>query len=232
MLRLAAKMNLVRTIAGLWISLSLLLEYFFSSGVIGYISHWENGRGYIAAGSHPALLAWAIASIALFVCLLKVEVEEFPAGVPSGWRRFFAFLIDFWFSLAILASLGGTVPLWIESIRTGHFSWHFERNFSVPSDEIYGIPLVLITMALMFLYFVWPLTNGKQTVGSFIMRLRVAPPFGMRGAFTFRQAVRRVWLELTGMGSFLLRRSDRDSQGRTWYDRETNSTVVLVKYEE
>ncbi len=231
MLKSAAKMNLLRAVAALWVALSLPLEYLLSNGVVGYTSHWENGKGNVAAASHPALIAWSIASIALLNFLLKVEVDEFPAGVPSGWRRFFAFLIDFWFSIAILASLGGIVPLWLESIRTGQFSWHFERNYSVTSDQTFALPLVLITMALMFLYFVWPLTKGKQTVGCFIMRLRVAPPFSNRGALTFRAAVRRVWLEFTGMSSFLLRRNDRDSQGRTWYDRESDCTVILIKYE-
>src|SRR5712691_10158947 len=102
-----AKMNLLRTIAALWVALNLPVEYLFSAGVIGYTSDWENGKGYVAAGSHPALLAWSIAGIALLAFLLKVEVEEFPAGVPSGWRRFFAFLLDFWLSLLILASFGG-----------------------------------------------------------------------------------------------------------------------------
>jgi uncharacterized RDD family membrane protein YckC len=231
MLKSAARMNLLRAIPTLFVALSLLLEYLFSAGAVGYTAHWNNGKEYVAAGSHPALVVWSIAGIVLLAFLLKLEVEEFPAGVPSAWRRFFAFLIDFWFSLAILASLGGIVPLWLESMRTGQFSWHFERNYSVPSDEIFIIPLVLITIALMFLYFVWPLTKGKQTVGCFIMRIRVALPFGSRGALTFRTAVRRVWLEFTGMGSFLLKRDDRDSEGRTWYDRESNCTVILVKYE-
>jgi|SRR5579863_8426569 len=232
MLRSTAKMNLLRAFAALWVALSFLLMYLFSSGVVGYASHWENGKGYVAASSHPALLVWSVLSVALLTFLLLLKVEEFPAGVPSGRRRSVAFLIDFWFSVAVLASLGGMVPLWFESLRTGQFSWHFQRDYSVPSDEIFAIPLILTAMALMFLYFVWPLTRGKQTVGCFIMRLKVAPPFGSRGALTFRTAARRVWLEFTGMGSFLLLKpTDRDSEGRTWYDRETNCTVILIKYE-
>jgi len=227
----AARINLLRAIVACWVALSFLLEYLFSASIVGYTSEWKNGIGYVAARSHPALLAWSVGGIGLFAFLLMLEVEEFPAGVPSAWRRFFAFLIDFWFSLTILASFGGILPLWLERMRTGQFTWHFTRNYSVPSDDIFLLPLALITMALMFLYFVWPLTKGKQTVGCFIMRLRLAPPFGSRGALTFRTAVRRVWLEFSGMGSFILRRNDRDSQGRTWYDRESNCTVILIKYE-
>jgi uncharacterized RDD family membrane protein YckC len=223
-------MNLLRVFAASWVALSFLLEYRFSAGVIGFSSQWHNGKGYVAAGSHPALLAWALVSVALFALLLRLEVEETPAGIPSRRRRFLSFLIDFWFSLAILASLGGVIPVLLEGMRTGRFAWHFSRNYSVPSDEI-EVLLILITLAFMFLYFVLPLTKGKQTVGCFIMRLRVTPPFGLRGAFTFRQAARRVWMEFAGTASIFGRGSDRDSQGRTWYDRETDSTVILIKYE-
>jgi uncharacterized RDD family membrane protein YckC len=205
-------MDLLRGITAVWVALSFPVQHLFSTGTPGYTSHWENGKGHVAAGSHPALLAWAVCSVALFVFLLRVEAQETPAGVPSGWRRFFAFLIDFWFSVAVFASFAAIIPLWMESKRTGQFFWHFERDYSVTSDDVM-FPLVLISVALMFFYFVWPLTKGKQTVGCFIMRLRVAPPFGTRGAFTFRQAVRRVWLEFTGMGSFILKPGDRDSEG-------------------
>lgn len=225
-------MNLLRAVAAFWLGLSIIiLMYVFSAGAVGFDSHSNGGKGYMAAGSHPALLAWSAFSIVLVAVLFRLKVEEIPDGIPSGWRRFFAFLMDLWFIGAILASLGGLVPLWIESRRTGHFAWHFERNYSVPSDDLV-FPLVLISLAVIFLYFVWPLTKGKQTLGCFILRLRVAPPFGLSGAFTFQQAVRRVWMELTGTVSVLSRRNERDSQGRTWYDRETNSTVILIKYEE
>jgi len=230
MLRPAVKMATLRTGAALWVALSFFLLRLFSAGVVGYTSHWEDGKGYVAAGSHPVLLAWAIGSIALLVLLFRIRAEEIPAGVPSGWRRIVAFLIDFWFSLAILASFGGIIPLWLESLRTGHFAWSFKRDFTVPNDSIIFL-LVLTTLGLMFLYFVWPLTKGKQTVGYFILRLRVAPPFGTRGAFTFPQAARRVWLAFTGIGLSVLRRGDRDSEGRTWYGRETGSTVILIRYE-
>lgn len=221
-------MNSLRAIAALWVTLSLPLQYLFSTSMV--VDDSESGKGYATAGSHPALLGWAVCSVALFAFLLRAEAKETPAGVPSGWRRFFASLIDFWFSVFTVASLGVAVQLWIESWRTGKFSWHFERNYSVRTDEIF-FPIVLIAMALIFLYFVWPLTKGKRTVGCFIMRLRVAPPFGTSGTFTFRQAVRRAWLEFWGLGSSLLKRADRDSEGRTWYDRETNWTVILIKYE-
>jgi len=230
MLAPKAKMGLLRAMAAVWVALSLPLEYLFSGGEVGFSSHWQGGSGYVAAGSHPVLLAWSVGGIGLFAVLLKLEAKESPDGIPSGWRRFGAFLIDFWFSIAILAPFGGLVPLLIEAKRTGQFSWHFVRDYSVPNDEIL-IPLVLITLALMFLYFAWPLTRGKQTVGSFIVRIRTTPPYGDRGAFTLREAIRRIWFEIKGLTLLWGAKSGRDGQGRTWYDRKTNCSVILIKYD-
>jgi RDD family len=230
-LRPAIKMNLLRGILAVWFLLGVCLPYFFAAGETGYSFHSKDGVSQVSAGSSPVFLAWSFIAIILFIAMSKMKADEIPAGIPSLLRRSAAFFIDFSFSLAILTSVGGLVPLLIEAARTGHFVWQFARDYSVASDELVGIPLVLLMMALMFLYFAWPLTKGKQTVGCFILRLRTTPPFGDRGAFTSEEAIRRVWFEIRGSCSFLWLRKSRDSQGRTWYDRETNCTVVLIKYE-
>jgi len=231
MLKPGIRLNLLRAIAGLWIFLNFALDYVFRVGEVGYTAQSKNGQTHISAGSHPATLAWCAVAIALFLVVIMIKPGETPDGVPSLGRRFLAFIIDFLSSLTIVATFGGLLVLWIEATRTGHFSWHFARDYSVPSDEILALPLVLLSMVLMWLYFTWPLTKGRQTLGCFILRLKVTPPFGDRGAFTFREAIRRTWYEFQGLCSPLRIREGRDSSGRTWYDRETNCTVVLIRYE-
>jgi len=87
MLAPKAKMGLLRAMAAVWVALSLPLEYLFSGGEVGFSSHWQGGSGYVAAGSHPVLLAWSIGGIGLFAVLLKLEAKESPDGIPSGWRK-------------------------------------------------------------------------------------------------------------------------------------------------
>lgn len=203
MLRPAIKMSLLRAVMAFWVLLSFILQYVFSVGEVGYTAHGKNGEAYISAGSHPAFLVWSAIAVLLFLVLMRIKAEEIPDGVPSLMRRFLAFIIDFLFSLTIVSTFGGMLSLWIEGVRTGHFSWHFARDYFVPNDEILAIPFVLLSMALMLFYFAWPLTKGRQTVGCFILRLKVTPPFGDTGAFTFREAIRRVWYEFKGLGSFL-----------------------------
>jgi len=224
-------MNLFRVGFVVLVSVSFILLRVYSIARVGGTSHWEGRKSFTTEGSHPALLVWSFVAIVFFVALMTARGTEVVVGFPSFGKRAVAFCLDFWFSVLTISSIGSLVPLWIEARRAGHFSWYFERNYIVPTDATVGIPLVFADMALIFLYFAFPLTRGRQTVGCFILGLKVTPPFGDRGAFTFREAVRRTWSEFKGLCSFSSIGRNRDAQGRTWYDQQTNCTVVSIKYE-
>jgi RDD family protein len=219
--------NILRLASLVLVGLSFVVSHKYHIGQVGDSMVWKNGETSISAGSHPAMLLWSAIAIALFTLLMVKEPNEVVEGVPTYKRRIFAFVIDFWFSLLTLSAIGALLPLSLEAARTGHFAWYFQRNYSVGTDGLSAVSIPL-TMALMILYFAFPLTRGRQTVGCFIMRLRVAPPFGDHGRFTFRAALRRAFYAFFGLCSILTRKWDRDGQGRTWYDRETDCTVVLV----
>ncbi len=229
--RSAVKLKILRLGVMLFLVLNIVFLEVYSIGQVGYSAVWKDGEASVSAGSHPVTIMWAAVAILIFVAVIRVKAQESIAGVPTLGRRFAAFLIDFWFSLLIVSSFATIIPLWIEAARTGHFSWHFQRNYAVGTDEVFAFPFVLANMMLVFLYFVIPLTKGKQTVGCFVMRLRVTPPFGTEGSFTFRRAVRRTWYEFKGLCGFLWAGKDRDGEGRTWWDRQTNCTVVLIDYQ-
>jgi hypothetical protein len=209
------------------VGLSFVVIHLYHIGQVGNTMVLKNGETSISAGSHPAMLLWSALAIGLFVLLMVKEPNAAVEGVPSRKRRILAFVIDFWFSLLTLSAIGALLPLSLEAARTGHFAWHFQRNYSVSTDGLSTVSIPL-TMALMILYFAFPLTRGRQTVGCFIMRLRVAPPFGEQGCFTLRAALRRTLYAFFGLCSLYTRKWERDGQGRTWYDRETDCTVVLV----
>lgn len=210
---------------------SFAAMYVFEIGHVGFSMQVSNGQSVIAAGSSPIMLLWAALSVAMFVVLMRTKGNPLIVGIPTWKRRAASFFLDFWFSLLTLSSFGALLPLWIEALRTGRFSWTFERNYRVASDDLFGLPLVLGTMGLMFLYFVFPLTLGKQTVGCLVMRLRVTPPFGDEGRFTFREAARRTLYEFMALSGWPLTLSKgRDSYGRAWHDRATDCRVVLVEY--
>jgi hypothetical protein len=216
--------NILRLASLVWVALSFVVIHFYHVGQVGELMESKSGETSISAGSHPAMLLWSAIAIALFILLMVKEPNAVVEGIPTRKRRIFAFLIDFWFSLLTLSAFGALLPLLLEAVRTGHFAWHFQRNYSVNTDGLSAVSIPLF-VALITLYFAFPLTRGRQTVGCFIMRLRVTPPFGDQGCFTVRAALRRTFYAFFGLCSIDW---DRDGYGRTWYDRETDCTVVLV----
>jgi hypothetical protein len=219
--------KILRLASLILVGLSFVVIHFLNVGQVGDSMQWKDGDTAISAGSHPAMLLWAAITIVLFILLMVREPNAMAEGVPTRKRRVFAFLVDFWLSLLAISTVGALIPLSIEALRTGRFVWHFQRNYSVNSDGL-SVLSSLLFMGLMVLYFAFPLTRGRQTVGYFIMRLKVTPPFGDEGRFTFKAALMRTFYAFIGSTSMLARNWDRDGQGRTWYDRRTGCTVFLV----
>jgi uncharacterized RDD family membrane protein YckC len=227
---LAYRTNVLRLASIALVVLSFVAIHAFDIGQVGDSLEWKDGKARVSAGSNLVILIWDAFALILFVGLMLRKSNTSFSGVPSRGRRILAFLIDFWFSLLTISGVGAIIPLLLEAGRTGHFAWHFQRDYAVSSDAWIALPTSLSFMALMVLYFVLPLTRGKQTVGGFIMRLKVTPPFGGGGRFTFWQALRRTYYEFNGLSPFLWLSKDwdNDGQGRTWYDVKSNCTVVLV----
>ena len=219
--------KILRLVSLILVGLSFVVMHFLHVGQVGSAMHWSDEKTSISAGSHPYVLFWTAAAITLFVLLMVRKPGPVTEGVPSFKRRVLAFVIDFWFGLLALSSVGALIPLSLEAERTGHFEWHFQRNFSVNSDGLSALSTLFI-MFLMILYFAFPLTRGRQTVGCFIMRLRVLPPFGDEGCFTLSAALKRSIYSFIGLCSMMARGWGRDEDGRTWYDRTTGCIVVLV----
>jgi uncharacterized RDD family membrane protein YckC len=223
------KTNLMRAVAAAVVAFQLACVYVFPAGSVGAGTEWKDGVTTTWAASSPTALIWSALGFSLFTLLILVKPAGRVSGPPGWWRRALAFLIDFHFAVATLAGIGGGADLLAEGIRTGHFRWSFTRHYVVYGDLLLT-PLIFIFMALLFLYFAFPLTLGTQTVGCFIMRTKVLPPFGSDGMSTWRAAIRRTWYEFRGVCRGGWFRPKRDADGNTWYDVETGCRVVLVEY--
>jgi RDD family len=227
----ALKTKLLRLMSITLVGLSFVIIHAFNVGQVGDSMEWKDGNGRVSAGSHPVILVSDTLAIALFVALMLRNADTVIVGAPSRGRRITAFLIDFWFSLLTLSGIDALMPLWLEAARTGHFKSHFQHDYAVSTDGVLALPSIFVFLALIVLYFVYPITRGKQTVGCFIMRIKVTPPFGDGGRFTFREALRRTYYEFNGLSMFLWLSKDwdKDGQGRTWYDIKSNCKVVMVE---
>jgi hypothetical protein len=128
--------KILRLASLILVGLSFVVIHFYNVSQVGDSMQWKDGNTAISAGSHPAMLLWAAIAIALFILLMGREPNAVAEGIPTRKRRVFAFLVDFWFSLLTLSTVGALIPLSIEAVRTGHFMWHFQRNYSVNTDGL------------------------------------------------------------------------------------------------
>jgi hypothetical protein len=220
--------KLLRLTAAILVALSFVILHVFRIREVGTFAQVSDGKAVVSVGSHPAIIVWDAVAMLLFVILMLRNTNSTVIGIPSRGRRVASFMIDFWFSLLTLSGIGALASLALEAARTGRFVWHFQRPDAVGTDTVLGFLNVLVFLTLVVLYFAFPLTRGKQTVGCFIMRIKTTPPFGDAGRFTFRAALRRTFYEFRGLTSVLSRDWKRDSDGRTWFDVATNCTVVLI----
>jgi hypothetical protein len=216
------------------LGVSLLL----SLAVFLYLLHGEIGFGYyqsgenvqVSASSHPIVLVWVVLVVCLYVALLKQRARTDLTGNARIARRFAAYLIDFITVVVATGSTAAIIPLLSEARRVGHFAWSFQRDYTVPTDRNIS-HMALLGIGMLLLYAIYPLTKGRQTIGEYVVRIKVFPPAGVEARFTWIDALVRVLFSGAGIAFWpytLWTGTDRN--GRTWYDRVTNCTVSLVEY--
>jgi uncharacterized RDD family membrane protein YckC len=219
-----------RTITAVFL-LSLVGWHFLPIDSIGFSCHTSSDGIDVSAGTHPAVLVWAALVICFYVFLLKKRISTNVVGNAGLFRRVLAYLIDFPLVVVTTSCVTAIIPLAAEAHRVGHFEWSVQRDYLVSSDLGVILPLSLLSLVELFFYFVYPLTRGKQTIGDYIMRIKVTPRFGNEGRFTWGAAIERVFYSAAGLMLWpytVWKKLDRN--GQTWYDRKTDSTVVLVDY--
>jgi hypothetical protein len=182
----------------------------------------------VSAGTHPWFILWALVALFLYGMYLKKEKDFGALQITSMWRRFWAFILDFFFSVTVLSSFLALGPLCLEAQRTGNFQWQFERDYSVPLDWL-AWPLAFLMLVILFLYFCYPLTKGRPTVGGYLLRLVVAEK-GKPVALPWPKAIKRVLWALLGfcVWPFTIIKG-KDAEGKTWYDRK--SGLQVMRYE-
>jgi hypothetical protein len=217
--------NILRYVAAAGLCVHFVWFWWFNKESVGYFSETNNGATQTSAGTTPANLLLAVLGIALFCVLMSVEVRVSDFTIPPLWQRFAAFVLDFYFSVFVTANVVAIVVLLLEAQRTGTFEWRIQRDYSVISDAA-GFPLVFASMGATILYFVLPLARRTQTVGCFLLRIATVSAGGSALRLPLSTAFWRTYKEFTGLCSPFRTIRERDSQGRTWYDRETGFTVV------
>jgi uncharacterized RDD family membrane protein YckC len=215
----------LRTLVAVALVSTFIWTFWFQKGMVGYSEQIADGRTRVVAGSNPMAVLLSVLGLFFYFALMKVRIRVGESRAASLKLRGAAFLLDLWFLLLCVSGIGSIVSLLLEANRTGSFQWHFERDYSVPADNV-SFVLVLVFLALVVLYFVWPLSRRRQTVGCWIFRLATISVGGDVLYLPLSTAAWRVYKEFIGLTHPIRTVKERDAQGRTWYDRETGFMVV------
>src|SRR5258706_4457548 len=166
--------------------------------MIGFSQVIEAGRAHVVASSNPTAVLLSVLGLFFYSFLMNVELRVGEWRAASLQIRMAALLFDLWFLLLCINGIGSVLSLLLEANRTGKFQWHFERDYSVASDGV-DFALVLVFFALVVLYFIWPLSRRRQTVGCWIFRLATVSANGDVLNMPLSTAARRVLMEFRGI---------------------------------
>jgi uncharacterized RDD family membrane protein YckC len=158
--------------------------------------------GSAARSSPTALFGAGILIFAYWVAIS--DNARYDGTKPVGiFRRAVAYMTDLWIALTILPTVLAVPLLMIESSLTGSFAWEFNRTNLVPTDVLVGIPLLIISIVLINLYFAYPLTRGTQTPGCRLLGLTIID-FDEQDRVPLGRAVMRSFLAYLGAVGFLI----------------------------
>jgi uncharacterized RDD family membrane protein YckC len=219
---------------------SLLLVLAIVAGVLsfaepdtGFVMTASLGSGFMAASSSPAMLfAAGLMAVAYRGSLGSIGRAEMShnAGVT---RRGVAYVIDL-FAATLIIPAFLTVPLLlVEANRTGTFQWAFERTELVPTDVLVGLPLMLLGIVLLNLYFAVPVVRGTQTLGCHLVGIRIVDFDG--ADVSLGRAVLRSFLAFVAACAFVITLPLAwlsGDKGVLWHDTVMDTRAVKLSSHE
>lgn len=188
---------------------------------------------YISAGveltdvaTSPLALVASAAATVLWLRVMRLPPGQIRAERPSLRRRIGAMLIDAFLAGNAAGCVTALFPLALESFATGSWAWSFQRP-SVTADVVLSLAAVLAVLAGVVLWMAWPAARGRQSVGAYMMGIRLARADDARPSLGW--AVRHVLMGLLALcaGPVTLL-AGADAEGRYWNDRTARSRVVRV----
>jgi RDD family protein len=204
---------------------SFVWFYWFQKNSVGYFSETKDGVTRVMAGSSPFVVSLAILGILLFVALMTKEAHIETYQPASLLLRFVAFVFDCWILCLTVIGVSSLVHLLLEAQRSGTFRWHYEQASGADTGGADTV-LILLNLTVMLMYFVIPLARRRQTAGQWLFRLATVSANGSVLYLPFSTALWRTCMEFQGLIYPWRLWRGTDTQGRTWYDRETGFMVV------
>ena len=216
-----------------WLFLGALAAFIFASNVaefapLGVSSVWSSRDGNrFAGGTQPWALVIAVAVIGLYVLLMCAEPAELGEPLPTVFRRFVAFCLDFVLATAAITPIIGIAPTIAEWRRTGIFQWSFERTTHAAGDGLLVTVGLLIGTSALILYYALPLVFRRPSPGTCILGYQVVSE---EVSMSLRSAVLRTLLGFIALaGAYLAPLVGRDRKnGKFWLDKVFSTRALRL----
>ena len=186
-----------------------------------------NGQTSVTGGTTPMLIGMSILVWLLYWIVLDGD-EPFLAKKPAGViRRFMAAFVDLFLAIFGLSGLSGIFPVLVEWRITGEFAWQIERDYARSSDSILlwsGLPLIF---AGLVLYFAYPMTRGRTTIGEYLWGYRVLRE-GKPEHLPWKRALARSLADFGALSSWPVTLLMKRRPGQIWTDTAFGTKAVVV----
>ena len=201
-----------------------------AGGVTGFFMAAAIGAGFMAARSS---LVGLFAALLLALAYWNAITERGTADGTSAAgisRRAVAYVIDLVIAFAVLPPVLAFPLLWLEAGSSGAFHWTFQRTDLVPTDVLVGVPLLLLSIVLLNLYFAYPLVRGTQTPGCYLLGIRIIDFDEAEKVPLGRAALRSFLAFLAACGFFITVPLALWSgqPGVLWYDEMMDTRAVKL----
>jgi uncharacterized RDD family membrane protein YckC len=208
----------LRWLFGAVLAVAIFIGNISEPATYGISQQWTNEDYSFAGGTHPVALMLALLIAVLYLLLMFAPPTSLGEPLPSVFRRFVSFWLDFILAMTLIAPVMGILPAITEWKRTGSFQWHFERTLHAPGDGwLTAFGLTFLVAGLVF-YFSFPLIRHKPSPGACITGYQIVPDDGT--TMTVRTAVLRTLLGfIAACAAYLAPFVARDrKKGKFWLD--------------
>lgn len=211
------------------LAVALSLAFLSAPISLGVSAEWSNGNYRFAGGTHPVALGLALTISGLYLLLMFAPPASFGAPLPSVFRRFGAFWLDFILAMILVTPVVGVLPALTEWKRTGSFQWNFERTTHAPGDGwLLTAGLILVSVGIV-LYYAYPLIRCRPSPGACIVGYQIVPDDGI--TITPKMALLRTLLGIVAASAaYLAPFIARDQQrGKFWLDKVFGTRAMILR---
>lgn len=185
---------------------------------IGISQQWTNDNYSFAGGTDPVALTLSLITAVLYLLLMVAPPPHLRGPLPSVFRRFVAFWLDFLLAMTLIGPIVGILPALTEWKRTGTFQWYFERTFHAPGDGWVVAAAFVVALPCLVFFFALPLIRRRPSPGAWITGYQIVPDDGK--TLTVQMAILRTVLGFIAVCSAYLAPfiARNRKKGKFWLD--------------